>query len=368
MSRVIALVNGAADSAAGSRARALLSRCQTEFFYRTENKSESLRYFLSKLEESRSCETVYVMDLAWSGVLAAVLHSLKRRRMKWILDTGDAVFELAKSMGRSLPGLVGSWGLEQLALRSCHQIVVRGHGHLEFLKHYGIDVPAVVIPDGVDVDMFQPANTADTMRSELHIDSSSLVVGVVGASMWTDRLGIGYGWDLVEAVGQLRHRDVVGVLIGGGDGVGHLKKRAQDLGVTNRLRFVDRVPLEQLPAYVNGLDVCLSTQTNNWVGRVRTTGKLPLYLSCDRFILASRVGEAERVLEEEMLVPYDGVVDREYPARLAERIDGLVKDRHRLRLEGRNRRRALEHFDYRKLSLIVGQLIEKLEGESDPAG
>jgi hypothetical protein len=50
------------------------------------------------------------------------------------------------------------------------------------------------------------------------------------------------------------------------------------------------------------MDICLSTQTNDVVGWVRTTGKLPLYLAAGRYVLASRVGEAARVLPEEMLV------------------------------------------------------------------
>ena len=68
------------------------------------------------------------------------------------------------------------------------------------------------------------------------------------------------------------------------------------------------------------IDVCLSTQTNDLVGQVRTTGKLPLYLAAGRYILASRVGEAARILDEEMLVDYEGNNDLQYPEKLAERV------------------------------------------------
>ena len=68
------------------------------------------------------------------------------------------------------------------------------------------------------------------------------------------------------------------------------------------------------------IDVCLSTQTNDVIGNVRTTGKLPLYLAAGRFVLASRVGEAARVLPPRCWsIPRR--LDPDYPAKLAERVE-----------------------------------------------
>jgi glycosyltransferase involved in cell wall biosynthesis len=70
------------------------------------------------------------------------------------------------------------------------------------------------------------------------------------------------------------------------------------------------------------MDVALSTQTNDLVGQVRTTGKLPLYLACGLPVLASHVGEAAALLGPVgWTLPYHGVVDRDYPTRLAEKIE-----------------------------------------------
>ena len=59
-------------------------------------------------------------------------------------------------------------------------------------------------------------------------------------------------------------------------------------------------------------------------GQVRTTGKVPEYMAAGRFVLASRVGEAELLLPAEMLLEYNGEVDAGYPDRLAARIRQLV--------------------------------------------
>jgi glycosyltransferase involved in cell wall biosynthesis len=81
-----------------------------------------------------------------------------------------------------------------------------------------------------------------------------------------------------------------------------LKARCQELGIEGLVEFAGRVPYAELPGWLHRMDICLSMQTNDVVGWVRTTGKLPLYLAAGRFVLASRVGEAARVLPEEMLV------------------------------------------------------------------
>jgi hypothetical protein len=92
---------------------------------------------------------------------------------------------------------------------------------------------------------------------------------------------------------------------------------------------------------------------------VRTTGKLPLYLACGKYILASRVGEAARVLPEEMLVPYEGTVDRTYPTRLATRIRALDGERGRLAAGLQGVAIAGRHFDYDMLAARVEAVLEK---------
>ena len=109
------------------------------------------------------------------------------------------------------------------------------------------------------------------------------------------------------------------------------------------------MPLGALPGYVNCMDVCVSTQTNDVVGQVRTTGKLQLYLACGRFVLASNVGEAARVLPPEMLVEYAPGFDAAYGTRLAERIERLCREPDLLALGKDSREIAEREFAYDRL-------------------
>jgi hypothetical protein len=255
---------------------------------------------------------VYCIDIGLSTTVVAVMARLLRRRV--VVDTGDAAFLLAKSVGgRSRVALAAVWLGEQAALRAAHRIVVRGHAHIATLPRR----PATVIPD------IAPPGTrphpADDVRRTLGLDSS-FVVGLVGSLNFAPRLGVCYGWDLVEALAATP-ASVTAVVVGDGDGRSWLERRAFELGAADRCRFLGQVDSGQVARLVSAMDVGLSTQSNDMVGAVRTTGKLPLYLACGCPVIASHVGEAARLLGPlGWTLPYQGVVDRDYPSRLAERI------------------------------------------------
>jgi hypothetical protein len=216
-----------------------------------------------------------------------------------VIDTGDAIGALAEAMGRS-PG----WGASSPGRWSGSRSPPRtrsscgGSAHREWLAPRGIR--ATVIPDGVDLAQFRPLDVRD-LRARLGLNDR-LTIGVLGSVVWNRKTGSCYGWELVELIGRLRDHPVAGILIGDGSGLEPLRRHARALGIEHRILFFGRRPYEELPRLINLIDVCLSTQTDDLPGRVRTTGKLPLYLACGRHVLASRVGEAARVLPEEMLV------------------------------------------------------------------
>ena len=147
-------------------------------------------------------------------------------------------------------------------------------------------------------------------------------------------------------------------MIGSGSGISHLKALCKKYGIEDKIIFIDHVPYNELTHYLNLIDVCLSTQTNNLVGQVRTTGKLPLYLAAGRYVLASDVGEAALVLNKEMLVEYVGLKDDEYPRKLKERIEGLLNHPEKLELGAGNVALAKKHFDYAILASRMNQVIE----------
>lgn len=364
--RLTFLVNGEPEGALGERARSLAAHLggahRPRLLYRSRRKRASALRFAAHLLADRP-RVVYVFDMSYSGVLAGAFY---RRAVggRLAIETGDAITELARSTGSRGP--LGVWAtglLEGYSCRVADRVVVRGTGHRRWLARRGIDAP--VVPDGVDTELFAP-RPAPELRRRLGLEGA-LVVGLVGSSVWSERLGTCYGWELVELLGILGGTRVKGLMVGDGSGIPRLQERCRRAGIEDRIVFTGRLPLSELPAYVNAMDVCLSTQTANLVGRVRTTGKLPLYLACGRYILASRVGEAARVLADEMLVPYRGVRDPGYPQRLAQRLRGLLDHPERLALGAQGVEIARERFDYRVVAAALRQVLDGLAAKEGRA-
>ena len=318
------IVNGDETSAMAQRAHAFarhMPQYDIRVAYRSANKVVSLFAFLWFLLLTRPAVT-YVFDISYSGVLAAALYRLAVGN-RLIIDTGDAITELARSLGRGRVGLLLTSLLERFALCVADRMIVRGSFHRELLA--GANINAEVVQDGVDVSSFAAEDVRD-LRKQNGLEGV-LTLGLVGSSVWSEKLQMCYGWELVETIRLLQDKPVKGIMIGSGSGIAQLKAWCRQYGIEDRVFFLDHVPFEQLSRYLSLIDVCLSTQTNDVVGNVRTTGKLPLYLAAGRFILASKVGEAASVLPKEMLIDYEGVKDEGYPAKLAARIESILATR-----------------------------------------
>lgn len=313
--------------------------------------------FWRELERLRP-RVVWVVDVSPAGVLAALAWARWGQRARVVVDTGDAVFALARAARLRGPvGLGLTWGLERLALGAADHVVTRGSAHAELLEARGI--AASVVQDGVDTALFRPLDVP-SLRADL-APGGELIVGFVGSLGWNARRSTCYGWELIEALAALRDVPVRGLVIGDGPGLPRLRARAADLGLSERIRFVGRVALADLPPLLCALDVALSTQSDDLVGQVRTTGKLPLYLACGRFVLATRVGEAARVMDPAQLLAFEGAHDPRYPARLAGRLRELLADRSALAaVRARNRALAEERFAYPVLAKRALKVLERV--------
>lgn len=359
------VVGGAHDSPMGFRARAMAARLSHSFnisiAYRSTSKILSIPKIFTFLVRARA-DLVYVYDISYTGVLAAAFYKLIFRS-RLIIETGDAIVELVRFTGSR--GRLGIWLtqlLEKTAFSTADRVVVRGSFHKEYLSRNGIE--ADVIQDGVDTERFTPED-ADDLRTQLGLDKV-MTVGLVGSSVWSEKLQMCYGWDLVETIRLLKDKRLKGIMIGGGSGISHLKALCKEYEIEDKILFLDHVPYDELRRYLNLMDVCLSTQTNNLVGQVRTTGKLPLYLATGRYILASDVGEATLVLKKEMRVAYDGDKDHEYPQKLKRRIETIMEHPEMLSVAANNVALAKKHFDYAILAERMKYLIEATITDENP--
>jgi hypothetical protein len=358
--RVTFLVHGGPNSIETVRARGLsraLAPERTRFCFRSGSRAETAAAWQRELSR-HPADLLYVLNTALPGAVMAPWWSVTRGQ-RYLLDTGDAVFEMAKQSGvgagLKLPWL---WFFEQAAQRRASAIIVRGTRHRELLVQRGLR-RVEVIRDGFAEQAGATPAAVITLRLQLGLEGQ-FVLGVMGSTVWSPRLGICYGWDLLEALSHLRDQPVKGLIIGDGNGLEWLRQRSAELGVLDRVVFTGRIPYPEVPVYLRVMDVAMSTQTANLPGRVRTTGKLPEYMAAESFILASRVGEAALILPELMLLDFSGEVDRSYPQRVAERVRLLCQRRELLEVRRALPGIARQLCDYDLLSRQLATLVREL--------
>jgi glycosyltransferase involved in cell wall biosynthesis len=363
--KILFLVNGWSESADASRAesfaRSLPKHWSVRVEYRPTFKPKGIFQFLRAACAFRP-HVIYVVKVAYAGVVAGWLAKLTLRS-RLICDTGDVAYELAKSTGRySFVQLQMIHGVEQLAMRGSNAVVVRGSDHAPLLHATGVN-RVEFIPDGVDL-VAEPLAGRQACRDENHF-GTDLVVGVIGSMEWSQQHGMCYGWDIVEAMAHLKDVSIKALLVGDGDGRVRLERRAAELGVSDRIVFVGRQPASQLGRFLAAMDVCVSTQSADAVGMVRTTGKLPLYLAYGKYVIATKVGEARKVLRSAgCLLPYEGIRDDAHPERLALHLRHLASNRHLVDVSADARTIAATHFDYKLLGLRVQSLCNEMVGSS----
>ena len=317
--KILFLVNGTENSADAIRAKGFIEKFpldwQIHCDYRPISKRKGISLFIQSAFQFRP-DIIYIMKMAYTGVLAGIIAQ-KIIGCKLIIDTGDVYYELAKSTGNySNLQLKFINFIEQIAFKYSDLIIVRGRYHKLWLEQRKISHVAF-IPDGVDIDSIKLID-ATHFRQKLELENS-LVVGLIGAMDWSKNHQICYGWDIIEALGLLKDIPIKALLIGDGEGRSILENRAGELGILNRVIFTGYLAYQDLPLYLSAIDVCISTQSNDLVGMVRTTGKLPLYLAYNKYVIATDVGEAHHILPQVgCLLPYNGVRDRHHPVRLAE--------------------------------------------------
>src|SRR5262245_54279484 len=112
----------------------------------------------------------------------------------------------------------------------------------------------VWIDNAVNTGRFHPG-TRDAARRALGLAEFDPVLGYVGSRPWERG-----GAQLLEAAARLaaKHPRLGVVIVGAGEPVAAMQRRAAELGIAERCRFAGYVPYRQVPTYVNSLHLGVS--------------------------------------------------------------------------------------------------------------
>jgi len=310
---------------------------------------------------------VPVIELAqrrskWDVRMPLRLARLIRRLQPQVVYTfgcGDALFwggTLARAVpGRHAvvaaihsmrPGMLGRMAAR--AARRADAVIALAETHARFLtEQYAISKSKLaVIPNGVDLDRFQPNGDPASARARMGLAPQGFLVGAVG------RLHHLKGMDVLcqAAASVLRRFPAVRfAIIGDGPQRTDLDDQVRALGVEAQVHFLGRRSdvAELLPAF------------NLFVLPSRSEA-LPMALmeamACARPVVASAVGCVPELIEHGM----NGLcVPAEDPERLAEAIIELASDPARAREMGREGRRIADaRFSIERAAARTASLLE----------
>nr|WP_246401228.1 glycosyltransferase family 4 protein [Jiangella mangrovi] len=109
----------------------------------------------------------------------------------------------------------------------------------------------VVVPDGVDVDRFRPAERDRALEAELDL-AGRTVIGYVGGLV--DHEGLDVLLDAVASLKQTRD-DVRVIVVGDGPSERTVRAQAERLRLGDIVTFTGRVPQEQVARYLSLIDI-----------------------------------------------------------------------------------------------------------------
>jgi glycosyltransferase involved in cell wall biosynthesis len=148
----------------------------------------------------------------------------------------------------------------------------------------------VTIPNGVDIQRFDPAHSVSTIRAELNLDPAAIVIGSIG--MLDNNKGhaclLRAFHDLTQRCAETVHL----IMVGDGPEKARLKQLAHELGLEMSVHFVGY--RRDMPAILKGTDIVVVPSIEYESFSLAAVEAMAMQVP----VVASRLGGLAEVVEE----------------------------------------------------------------------
>lgn len=232
------------------------------------------------------------------GAFQALGWWFQRKGIPWILETNGLYYHEARwdRLAVALSGLLRK--AEQWAYQQCDVLICISQA-LSDLIVQNMGIPAnkiIVLPNGVDPNHLDPSQ-AHPIRL---FDGPT--IGFVGGLLTWHQLDL-----LIEAIAHLRQEGIFYRLIIVGDGVMRKPWEAlvASLGLSEQVRFVGRVPWEEIPNWIAGFDLGYAGIAPHAIGVVYNSPlKLYEYAAMGKPVVASNCADVQKLMEDGLIGYY----------------------------------------------------------------
>jgi len=231
-----------------------------------------------------------------------------------------------------------------------HCITVNQSIALLFKQEYGVDFKVL--------RNLPPQNKSQqkVSRQSLNLPEDKFIIILQGSGINMHR----GSEELVEAM-QYLHDDFLLLIIGNGDVVPQLKKMAEEKKLQQRIRFIGRLPYNELKKYtsVADLGVTLDKDTNlNY--RYSLPNKLFDYIQAGVPVLSSKLPELERIIQT---YEVGELVDEVTPEAIATKIQYLAENKKKLAWYAHQCQKAALELNWEKEKLVLLDIYSTIEAE-----
>lgn len=268
----------------------------------------------------------------------------------WVLDIRDVWIDLSVSLGFISKGglaerLSKAYRTRELEVASL--VTVTTEETVNVLKReYGTETPYAVVPNGVDVDSFEP-------REQKNIDDPVMIyTGTIGHCQALE--------SCVEAMSYIDDTSLSFRIVGDGDLRQRLEQMVTELGIEDRVEFTGFVSREQVPEMLSQATIGIAPIKADESLRYAVPTKLYEYMACALPVIAVGEGAIEQLVEASNA----GVVAEDDPEDIAAHIDTLVSDPEWRRELGTNGRSyVVEHYDRKGIAVDFSDRLSTLISE-----
>ena len=262
----------------------------------------------------------------------------------------------------SVPGrLPGARAALRRAIRSASLVVACGQFVLDEVRRVaGRQVPAIIVPPGVDIERFHPIGPEERrrVRAAHHLPADGPLV--VSVTRLVPRKGVDV---LIAATSLLASRfpDLTVAVVGSGRDRMRLERLVAGTGAP--VRLLGRIGHDDLPSFLAAADVFAMPCRNRWRG-LEQEGFGIVFLEAAACAVPQVAGDSGGAAEAVEHGRTGWIVrSPEDPAAVAHALEALLADDElRATLGGQARQRAERDFEYRKLAAALDLALFEVEG------
>ena len=239
-------------------------------------------------------DLVFVYETSPITMAIPAISVSKLKKIPLIMYVTDLWPESVQAVGavnnKFILGQIGK--IVDYIYRQCDKILVSSKSFMKAISHRGHSLNKIVFWPQYAEELFQkePTNIIDVKKD---IPSGFNIV-------FTGNIGEAQGLDVVIKAAEklIDYPDIHWILIGDGRAKADLVKKVKEKNLQKQIRFIERKPIELMPAYLELADAALITLKKDPIFSMTIPSKLQSYMAFGIPILACIDGEVAEIINE----------------------------------------------------------------------